>query len=324
MADLLMPDVLIDLTLLEVKDLADATATRQGRKDTPFGTYLFAGWDPGAELARHVERQVFGEVFGNSPSLLAAEYGPYEGASLFACVLDHRRRLPVGGIRLVLPDDADADERAHARVAADAATLGTAPPAPAAHGACGLKSLDDLARVWGRTPEDLGGEEGRALEPARAWDIATLAVAPEYRRGLVSLALYQACCTAARRSGAAWFVTILDVVVLRQLQARLGHPFAPVPRTSPLRYLDSPASVPCTSDLEDWERRLAERDPVLHETLFEGCGLEPAISHPDWAGVPHLVAQVRDRRRQGRLGAQRPGPLAVSTSGTRSGLTGGQ
>ena len=43
---------------------------------SPLGVYMFRSTDPGAELARHVERVVFMETFGNTPDLLAQEYGP--------------------------------------------------------------------------------------------------------------------------------------------------------------------------------------------------------------------------------------------------------
>ena len=60
----------------------------------PFGAYLFRGDEPGAELGRHVERAVFLEAFGNTPELLAEEYGPYEASSVFICVVDQLPQAP--------------------------------------------------------------------------------------------------------------------------------------------------------------------------------------------------------------------------------------
>src|SRR5438128_969954 len=85
---------------------------------TPFGLYLVPSHQPEAELARSIERDVFFEYFGNTPELLAEEYGRYEQASLFLTVMDHVRVRPAGMIRVIQPSPA------------------------------GLKTLHDLERVW--------------------------------------------------------------------------------------------------------------------------------------------------------------------------------
>ena len=77
----------------QVTEVIDPNATE------PFGVYVLADPNPAASLARHVERVVFDEAFGNSPDQLDVEYGKYERSSLFFCVIDHRRRLPVGMAR---------------------------------------------------------------------------------------------------------------------------------------------------------------------------------------------------------------------------------
>src|SRR5216684_4710946 len=89
-----------------------------------FGSYLFLDSDPAAEIARSVERAVFLEAFGNTPELLAAEYGPYESSSLFLCIVDHRARRPAGAMRLILP-----------RISGP-----------------GLKSVNDVEKAWGEPP----------------------------------------------------------------------------------------------------------------------------------------------------------------------------
>lgn len=255
----------LDLAGVEARALAEDLAAAQGRAATPFGTYLLSPGEPAAELARQVERAVFGEVFGNRPALLAAEYAPYEATTAFVCVLDHRRARPVGAMRLILPG---------------------AGPARSGTGAARSKSLDDLASRWGVRPEEVTTAGGAPLDLGRTWDLATVAVAPGYHQGVVSLALHQACCTTATRLGAASFVTVLDVAVLRRLQVRLGRPFAPVEGAHPRPHLGSPASVPCTTELGAWAARLARRDPVLHEALFLGRGLEAVVSPPDWDAPP--------------------------------------
>lgn len=249
----------IDLRPDHIQELAHVTAAAAGRSGTPFGTYIFRPAEPGADLARHVEAQVFDEAFGYSPDTTNAEYGPYEGSTVFVCVLDHRRSLPVGAIRLVLPSGA------------------------------GFKSLHDTARAWGREVDV--ASNGINLDTEQMWDIATLSVDPRYRNGLVSSALYQATCTIARRNGVRWFVTVIDVAVLRLLQLALRKPFTPFTGFEPRDCVGS-LSLPCFSDVPTWAAHLAKRDPTLHETLFQGNGLEAVVSHPDWHQAAQLVTRV--------------------------------
>ena len=85
-----------------MRDLTDTYLRASGTASpAAFGVYAFSAADPFSALARQVERAVFDEVFGNSPALLAEQYGPYEASTLFVTVLDHRRRLPAGAIRLI-------------------------------------------------------------------------------------------------------------------------------------------------------------------------------------------------------------------------------
>src|SRR5580700_6711894 len=100
----------------------------------PLGVYLFHADDPAAELARHVERVVFMEAFGNTPELLAKEYAPYEGSSVFLCVMDHLRGLPAGTMRIVLPSEA------------------------------GFKTIDDAAPVWGEPLDTMAARTGLDID----------------------------------------------------------------------------------------------------------------------------------------------------------------
>jgi hypothetical protein len=253
----------IDLIDSGIRSLADRVM--DATRSQPFGLYVFATDDPGADLARHIERTVFEETFGNSPELLAAEYGPYEPGSIFLCVIDHRRRRPAGMLRVLTP------------------------------GAAGSKSLHDIERVWGQSPEHLV-KHGVTLRTDRLWDIATLAVDPDYRgkaaHGIVGLSLYQALHMGTRRFGIEQLLTILDVRVLRLLQWQLGKPFIEFAGLTAKRYLDSAASLPVWSDLGAWADRLATTDPAMHELMFDGKGLEAAVAPPDWAALDRLPARV--------------------------------
>lgn len=234
-----------------LRELGGRIVAAAGQPSQPFGVYAFAAHEPESELARHVEREVFYEFFQNTPELLEAEYGPYEDSTLFLCVLDHRRRLPAGVVRLVLPSTT------------------------------GFKSLDDVEAVWGHRLDEVLDRTGMNLATDRVFDVATLAVDAEYRGkatdGLVSLGLYQAVAQLAVRCNVRWVVTILDLVVLDLVQQATSHAFEGFSGLEPLRYLDSPSSLPVYCDLDAYFPRIETEDPSMHEMLYDGRGLEPAM-----------------------------------------------
>jgi hypothetical protein len=247
----------MDLVLRELAEpLVEASGASQ-----PFGLHVIPSTDPAAELGRAVEREVFGDVFGNSPELLEAEYRPYEPASVFLCVLDHRRLVPTGAMRLILPSP---------------------------HG---LKSVVDIEHIWRTRVEEVLDPTGRGFDRDRCWDIATLAVSKEYRRaaaeGLSSAALYQAAVMIAQACNVRWYVAVLDVRVLRLISLTMGRPFTRFDGLEPAPYLDSAASLPAFVDLAAFEARLAENKPDIHELLFAGHGLEAAVWSPDWDDAAH-------------------------------------
>ena len=247
-----------------LRELGGRVVAAAGQPSEPFGVYAFAADTPESELARHVEREVFYEFFNNTPELLEAEYGPYEASTLFVCMMDHRRRLPAGVIRLVLPSPA------------------------------GLKSLGDVEPVWGHRIDDVLERTNLRLEADRAWDIATLAVDAEYRGratdGLVSLGLYQAVAQLALRCDVRWVVTVLDLVVLNLVQEATSQAFQRFAGLEPLPYLDSPASLPVYCDLDAYFSRLETADPSMYEILFDGRGLEAAVRPLE---LEPVVAQLR-------------------------------
>jgi hypothetical protein len=240
-----------------VGGLEDADIRRLARQvspsgvEEPFGAYLFHSHEPGAQLGRYVERAVFLEAFGNTADLLAEEYGPYEPSSLFICVVDHLRMLPAGMMRVLQPSPA------------------------------GFKSLKDIGPVWGEPAETIIERTGLNLDTQRTWDIATLAVAREYREkataGLVTMGLYQTLTLAARSRGVEWFVAILDMPVFRILRWKLHMIFAGYQGVGPRAYLGSAASIPAWCDVVDAEKQLAATDSELHAILVQGTGLEAAL-----------------------------------------------
>ena len=218
----------MDLSLRELTE----SVIGDDRPEQPFGTYVFSGTDPGAELGREIERQVFLEYFGNSPR--AARRGVRTVRARQHVLLRHRPPADEPGRR-------DAHDRAVGRRAEDARR----------HRA-GLGSHDRAAVRVGRRA---------AADPARIWDVSTLAVAADYRgrgsEGLISLALYQALFQAALPFAVDYFVTILDLVVLDLIQTRMGRPLSHFRGVEPKDYLDSPSSIPVYIDIPDYGVRLA-------------------------------------------------------------------
>jgi hypothetical protein len=239
-----------------VLGLADRLIIEEGRGETPFGTYLVPTEHPAAGLARALERQVFFEVFGNSPKLLADEYDPYEDASVFLCVLDHVRHQIAGAIRFIMPSPA------------------------------GFKSLLDIESTWHEPLDAVLDRSPFALDLDRTWDLATLVVAPDYRGeatdGLITTALFQGLAQMFKRFDIRQLVAIMDVVVLDSIQSRYHRPLSKFAGLAPATYLDSPASLPVMCDMPDFEQRLALIDPVMWELGFLGRGMEAVVSQPDW------------------------------------------
>lgn len=212
----------------------------------PMGTYLFRPRDIGAALPQFVARTVFAESFDASPDLLDEEYRPYDDATMFVCVLDHRRRLPAGVLRLIAPTEA------------------------------GLKTLNEFEPVWDRPYTTLFSDTGLEYDPGRTWNLSGLAVAHEYRtpafQGLITMALIQASSLIAVRSDMVWSVATLYTPVLRMLRWKMGRPFTAFvgvePRPHP--HYNHPISIPAYCNADDWHARLAERDSVLYDIMVRG------------------------------------------------------
>lgn len=269
--------------------------------EEPFGAYVFWHDEPGAALGRHVERAVLLEAFGDTPDVLAAEYGPYESSSFFICVIDHIRSVPAGIMRVILPFD---------------------------HG---LKSLNDMEPVWGVSAEELVRRTGLAMDPRNTWDIATLAVTQDYRKGaaggLVGMGLYQTIALASRRFDVEWIVAILDMPVYKMLRWKLRMMFSGFEGIEPRPYLGSPASIPAWCDVVATERQLAENDPDLHAIMERGVGLEAGLRRVDLDGSERFLSAVTEWRLQS-LAPQTPAsssfwtPSEATTSGSRVAPTG--
>lgn len=246
-------------------EAVELASTLPRRSNAVFGAHVFGPHDPGADLARAVESAVFEQAFGNTAEVLAAEYGPFEPASLFVAVLDHRRRLPMASARLILP----------------------------VQGGPGLKSALDLAPAWCSDPAELLAEHGLADAGPSTLDWATLAILPEYRSatvGLVQLAVFQTVVTVTRALQASHLLAIVDRSVHVMSRLRYAQPFVPFAEARP--YLGSPASIPVYLPLAAWEERLRLVDPVMHDVIFERRHLDPALDAVDPATAGRVAAAV--------------------------------
>lgn len=255
----------VDLRREEQRDLVAAVLTPATAERTPFGLYAFGARHPGAELGRAVEREVFGEVFGNSPELLAAEYGPYEASSIFLCAIDHRRLVPAAVARVIVGDGSSS------------------------------KTLDDLERTWGISRADAVAATGVDPAVGNVYDIATMAVTAPYRKGILGLAVMRAVTMAAAEADAGLAVAVLDVSVLDLVQRRTAHPFAPFPGAGVRPYLDSPASLPVWGDHLRYRERVPVEDPAVHDMLCVRDALEPSLADFAVGSVERLTAAITGR-----------------------------
>jgi hypothetical protein len=239
----------VDLASERLRGLAQSVIPRGVTQ--PFGAYCFGSFDPAAELARAVESAVLLESYGISPESIRTEYGEYEASSLFFCILDHRRAVPAGAVRIIMP---------------------TA-------GGPGMKTVNDLPRVWDGTVDEYIARHALPCDLSRTWDIATLTVAPEYRSamatGLVSMGLYQSGLRTAVELGFDWMIAVIDMAVLRMSRARFHQPFIAFAAGQP--YLGSEC-LPVYLSVLDYRRNLALIDPAMHGIMFEGVGIEPALA----------------------------------------------
>ena len=208
------------------------------------------------DAARQVEARVFLQAFGNTPELLAQEYGPYEARSRFVVVLDDESGCALGAARLIVGD------------------------------ASPVKTLVDVAgEPWHLPVAD--SLEAVGLTPATVWDVASLAVDPRYRAGAagaeVSVALCHGIWRFARTCGVPGMVTILDDRVRRLVRA-MGLPWYPMAGATPQPYLGSPASTPCVFVVRTAEEEVygARPDlaPVLDHGRFRSITVDPADLAP--------------------------------------------
>jgi hypothetical protein len=239
------------------------------------------------DAARAVEARVFLQAFGNTPEVMAQEYGPYDDRSRFVAVIDDADGTALGAVRLILPDRA-----------------GT------------VKTLADVAgEPWHLSAPDTLRAAGLAGRPV--WDVASLAVDRRYRSGAagaeVTLALCHGLYRYSRTCGVDGWVTVLDDRVLRLLRA-MAIPWTAMEGAASRYYLGSPASTPCVCDIGAIAGSIRARRPELAPALLEGTLRSITVDPADLlAGRGGALPQCTPHGRPAR-----PGPTRRDTSGWRS------
>lgn len=232
------------------------------------GTPLRFVLDPiGPELdaALACEAEVFMSTYGNTAEEFDNEYGPYAADTGFMTVLDEAG-MALATTRFIAP------------------------------GSAGLKTLNDVARApWGID----GARSARAagIDPARAWDIATIAVRRvPGRASLCSAALYHGIVTAARANGIDYAVMIMDARARRLLSASGLHPNV-LPGTGAGEYLGSAQSTPLWANLERMFDQQRRTNPEAHRLIYQAIGLDGITLPTDWTWRRRALATVGARER---------------------------
>jgi len=217
------------------------------------GTPLRFVFDPvGEELAaaRSCEAEVFLKTYGNTVDQLAQEYDQYADSTGFMTLLDENGRA-LATCRFIAP------------------------------GPAGLKTLNDIRRhPWNVD----GSRSARAagIDPARAWDIATIAVRPgSGRRSLAAAALYHGIVAAAGANDIPWVVMIMDSRARRLLSAS-GLQTQTLPGTAQGEYLGSPTSTPLWADVRETMDQQRRTDPDAYRLIYQGIGLDGISLPTDW------------------------------------------
>lgn len=210
-------------------------------------------FDPiGEELAaaKRCEAQVFLDTYGNTTEEFDLEYGPYEAST---------------GFMTVLENDGEA-----------VATLRFIAPGPR-----GLKTLNDVGRPpW--QVDGLRSARAAGIDPARTWDIATIAVRRgSGRGGLCASALYYGIIAAADANDIDFIVMIMDSHP-RQLLNDLGIQTQALPGTKTGEYLGSSSSTPLWTNLNRALDQQRQESPDAYRLIFQGIGLDGIALPSDW------------------------------------------
>ncbi len=130
--------------------------------------------------------------------------------------------------------------------------------------------------------DGLRSARAAGLDPARTWDIATIAVRRTSGEGaLCAAALYHGIVTAARANGIDSIVMIMDARARRLLSAA-GMQTQVLPGTHEGPYLGSERSTPLWADLGRLFDLQRETNPEAYRLIYQGVGLDGISLPTDW------------------------------------------
>jgi hypothetical protein len=234
---------------------------------------LIKATDELSDIARSVETKVFSDRFSRSLSEVDAEYKKQDELSTFLALIDVTDRdnlKPMGALRIIESDNE-----------------------------LGLKSINDFVadtpdNPWidevkqlHFTPEEgydpivawnrLCQRVGVTLKPEETFDIATLAVLPEYASSGsldgASIGLYHSCLRYSFARGIKNFMSIQDLRPLEIIQA-FGEPFETFPGIKPHPYGGPFDTIPAYAVFETGLKKIRDYDALIGQVLIDGVGLE--------------------------------------------------
>jgi GNAT superfamily N-acetyltransferase len=216
-----------DLTEEKLRELTGRLlAERPPEGSDRFVCYKLEGDDAFASIGRKIESDVFGEAFNNSPDEMEAEYGPYEQQSMFFVTIDREKGIPTGAMRIIKD------------------------------GPQGFKSLNDfLEKSPSVTAEDVREFHGMH-DDEHTWDVATVAVPPEYRDKGTATQLYRAMYKTAVDDGIEHVVAIIDADPLKKMNKFLGIPLVPMVDSEPFPYIGSQKSQAVYGRISEFDREM--------------------------------------------------------------------
>ncbi|KAH8823453.1 hypothetical protein DL96DRAFT_1617603 [Flagelloscypha sp. PMI_526] len=172
-----------------------------------FICYFIRGTDEVSNLARHVEKEVFWDIFKLDDAGMEKLYGAYEHASMFFVAVDTSENRPAGVLRVVKNSSA------------------------------GFPTLNDAPKYIGVTLHEF--KEYHKVENLNTlWDMSTFAIPKEYRRvekNIVSNMLLRALHVRAAYEGVDHYVAIVDKHA-RRVFSPLGFMGEPIVGTKPVEH----------------------------------------------------------------------------------------
>jgi hypothetical protein len=208
-----------DLTASETQEL---TLEFLGSKCVPLGDrfvcFQIEGTDPFSNIARQVEREVFEDSWGNDPTTMKNEYGPYDESSVFFLTVDTHKNVPAGVLRMIR------NSPAGLKTLVDLDNCIKSPIAPTAI------PVDYAMRYHGIDDLD------------RCWDGATAAVPRRYRCKFATIYFTKArvVAAAALRENVQHLVAVLDAPIFKAAREVFGPSLVPLADTPPFTYMDAP------------------------------------------------------------------------------------